>query len=207
VKFIAVTGIIGAGKSSVAQALSELSGFPLVKEAFGENPFLASYYDNPEKYAAQMQMWFLLRRLEQLDFLERGQVYVVDQPLGAFGFVFPKMQNHAGYLDSTITRSIISLYKEFERALEYSQYCVLLDVSIDMALERIKQRGREMEKSINDEYLMSLQRQYYDFIEHLDGNFQGITVSNNNDSSPRETAEAILALYNKGICESPVQTF
>lgn len=200
-KFIAVTGIIGAGKSSVAQALSKVSGFPLVPEDFGENPFLAPYYENPKRYAAQMQMWFLLRRLEQLEALSDG-TYVLDQPLGAFGYVFPVMQNHAGLLPPDATRSIITLWKQFESGFPYQQYCVLLDVDVETALARIKKRGRQMESNISEDYLTQLSKQYSKFFEDPGQKSTGITISNNDDSPVEQVAKDILALYHRGVSDT-----
>ncbi len=65
VRFLAIDGVIGAGKTSLARILAEALGANLVLEQFDENPFLSSFYRNPEAYAFQTQLFFLLSRIRQ----------------------------------------------------------------------------------------------------------------------------------------------
>lgn len=192
--FISVTGIIGAGKSSVAKAIAELTEYTLVEEDFGANPFLEGYYEDHAKHAAQMQMWFLMRRLEQLVALPDGQ-YVIDQPLGAFGYVFPMMQHNAGFLDVDVTDAIHRLWRYFEQSLDYTQFCVYLTVEVDEALKRIKQRGREYEQDISAEYLSNLGVQYDRFMNQRDFTIEGITIANDGERTAEETAAEVLKKY------------
>jgi deoxyguanosine kinase len=194
--FISVTGIIGAGKSSVASAIAEQTGYTLVEEDFGANPFLERYYEDHAGHAAQMQMWFLMRRLEQLEALPNGK-YVIDQPLGAFGYVFPMMQHNAGFLDVDVTRAIHQLWRYFEKSMSYTQFCVYLTVEVSEALARIKQRGREYEKDISEEYLSNLAVQYDKFMNQKDITIRGITVANSSERSAEETAAEVLKKYDQ----------
>lgn len=66
VKYIAVEGVIGAGKTSLAKKLSERLNAQLILEEFEDNPFLKDFYDDPKKFAFYTQMYFLLKRYKQL---------------------------------------------------------------------------------------------------------------------------------------------
>lgn len=65
IRHIAIEGVIGAGKTTLAQMLSEKLGARLVLERFEENPFLPKFYEDPEHYAFQTQIFFLLSRYKQ----------------------------------------------------------------------------------------------------------------------------------------------
>ena len=63
--FIAIEGVIGVGKTSLAKMLTEKLSAKLVLEKFEENPFLEDFYTDPERYAFQTQLYFLLSRYRQ----------------------------------------------------------------------------------------------------------------------------------------------
>ena len=65
IRFIAIDGLIGAGKTSLSKILAKALGANLVLEQFDENPFLPKFYENPKAYAFQTQLFFLLSRLRQ----------------------------------------------------------------------------------------------------------------------------------------------
>ena len=63
--YIAIEGPIGVGKTSFAKLLAERLTARTVLEQFEENPFLADFYDDPERFAFQTQLFFLLQRYQQ----------------------------------------------------------------------------------------------------------------------------------------------
>ena len=67
IRYIAVEGVIGSGKTTLAEILSKQINATLIKEVVEENPFLEKFYENPETYAFQTQLFFLLSRHKQLD--------------------------------------------------------------------------------------------------------------------------------------------
>ena len=62
--YVAIEGTIGVGKTSLAKLISERLGAKLVLEEFQDNPFLADFYEDPERHAFQTQLWFLLQRFQ-----------------------------------------------------------------------------------------------------------------------------------------------
>ena len=73
--YIAIEGVIGAGKTSVAAKLSEKLGAKLILETFEDNPFLERFYANKEVYAFRTQMFFLLERFAQLQELHQKELF------------------------------------------------------------------------------------------------------------------------------------
>src|SRR3972149_7580388 len=75
IRHIAIEGVIGSGKTSLAKKLGELLPAKLVLERFEENPFLEKFYDDPEHYAFQTQMFFLLSRYRQQQELLQADLF------------------------------------------------------------------------------------------------------------------------------------
>ena len=73
--YVAIEGTIGVGKTSLANLLSDKLGAKLVLEAFEDNPFLADFYDDPERHAFQTQLWFLLLRYQQQQDLRQVDMF------------------------------------------------------------------------------------------------------------------------------------
>ena len=63
--YIAIEGVIGVGKTTLARMLQPRFEAELQLEVFEENPFLADFYGDRERYAFQTQIFFLLSRYHQ----------------------------------------------------------------------------------------------------------------------------------------------
>ena len=75
IRHIAIEGVIGSGKTSLAKKLGELLPAKLVLERFEENPFLEKFYDDPDHYAFQTHMFFLLSRYKQQQELLQADLF------------------------------------------------------------------------------------------------------------------------------------
>jgi len=75
IHYIAIEGVIGAGKTSLASMLSERLSARFVQEKFEENPFLSRFYEDPEHYAFQTQIFFLLNRYRQQQELFQADLF------------------------------------------------------------------------------------------------------------------------------------
>lgn len=157
-RHIAVEGVIGAGKTSLALKLSEVLKARTVLEQFEENPFLDKFYDDIQHYAFQTQIFFLLSRfrqqqqLAQMDIFE--QVIVSD-------YLFEKDKIFA-YLnlqddELKLYESLVSL---LEKSIPKPDLVVYLQCSVDHLMTNIKKRGRKFERSISREYIQSLNEAY-----------------------------------------------
>ena len=75
VRYIAIEGVIGAGKTSLAKMVSERINARLVLEQFEENPFLERFYEDSDRYAFQTQIFFLLSRYKQQQDLFQADLF------------------------------------------------------------------------------------------------------------------------------------
>ena len=63
--YIAIEGVIGVGKTTLARMLRDTYNTDLLLEVFEENPFLSDFYGDRARYAFQTQIFFLLSRYHQ----------------------------------------------------------------------------------------------------------------------------------------------
>lgn len=165
-RYVAVEGVIGVGKTTLTQRLARSLEATAVLEVVEENPFLARFYDDPEAYAFQTQIFFLLSRYRQQ--LEVSQRDLFAGNLVA-DYLFAKDQIFAtinlGEDELALYRTIVPL---LEARLARPDLVVYLQASTDTLLQRIKRRGRPFEREISAEYLETLSEAYNHFFFHYD---------------------------------------
>jgi deoxyguanosine kinase len=158
IHYIAIEGVIGVGKTTLAQMLSDQLGARLVLEKFEENPFLPNFYKDPEHYAFQTQIFFLLSRYRQQQELFQADLFhshIVSD------YIFEKDKIFA-YL--TLRDDELKLYENLlstiEKTIPPPDLVIYLQSSNDRLLANIKKRGREMEKHMSDDYIKELNEAY-----------------------------------------------
>lgn len=163
-KYLVIEGNIGAGKTSLASRLAGETGSRLVLEEFSDNPFLARFYEDPGRYAFQLELSFLAERYQQIK-TELGQPdlfgqAVISDYFLAKSFIFSKhnLKNDEMKLFEKLF-SIINL-----QAPKPDLY-VYLHVPVEKLLENIELRGRSYEKNIRAEYLKEVQEGYFGFFK------------------------------------------
>ncbi|MEG8947097.1 deoxynucleoside kinase [Rosettibacter firmus] len=160
-RYIAIEGVIGAGKTSLAKKLSEKIGANLILEEFQENPFLEKFYEDRRKYAFQTQIFFLISRYKQLQLLNQQDLfskYIVSD------YIFDKDKIFA-YLN--LSGEELKLYDAIfpllERDIPKPDLVIYLQASIDRLMHNIKLRARSFEKNLTRAYLVELSEAYNDF--------------------------------------------
>lgn len=164
---IAVIGNIASGKSTTVEALSEELGLPAFRERFEENPFLAPFYSDPERYAERSQLWFtghIAENSRRAAGSARGSVVERMVPEVA-GVMTAELHNRA-FLAQPSYELILALSSTFTELLPRPDVVVHLDASPEVALERARLRARAMEASLDEEYLTSLRARYVSFVRH-----------------------------------------
>ncbi|MFT6959159.1 MAG: deoxyguanosine kinase [Polaribacter sp.] len=162
--YIAIEGNIGAGKTSLANLLSNQFNAKLVLERFADNPFLPKFYEDKERYAFPLEMSFLADRYQQLsDDLAQFDLFknfIVSDYYIFKSLIFAQVTlSKDEYL---LYRKMFNLiYKEITKPDLY----VYLYQNTERLLENIKKRGRVYEQNIESEYLKKIHDGYKNFIE------------------------------------------
>ncbi len=165
--FIAVEGVIGVGKTSLARRLADYLGGFVLLEHVEQNPFLADFYRDRRAYAFQTQIFFLLNRYrQQREFLQRDLFRgpVVSDYMFEKDSVFANIN-----LDDHELDMYNQIFTLMEREQPKPDRVIYLQATIDVLLERISHRGREFERDMDPQYLETLNEPYNYFFAHYAG--------------------------------------
>ena len=163
IRYIAIEGVIGVGKTSLATMLSKRLKAKLVLEKYETNPFLGKFYEDPERYSFQTQLFFLLSRFQQQQELTQYDLfnnYLVSD------YIFEKDKIFA-YLN--LQDDELKLYEKIvgyiEKTITTPDHVVYLQSSLERIVHNIKQRKRNIEENISEEYLKELNEAYNYFLK------------------------------------------
>lgn len=160
-RYIAIEGVIGAGKTSLAKKLSEKLSANLVLEEFEDNPFLEKFYDDRKRHAFQTQMFFLINRFKQQEQFNQEDLFT---EFTVADYIFDKDQIFA-YLN--LSGEELKLYESIfpllKRDLRQFDLVIFLQSSVDRLMYNIKKRNRTVEKYVTRSYIRDLSESYNNF--------------------------------------------
>ena len=168
-KFIVVAGNIGAGKSTLVELLSERLGLTPFFEPVSENPYLADFYEDMQRWAFQSQLFYLTRRLRiHRQLLDAQGSVIQDRSVYEDAEIFARNL----YLQQDINPRDFGVYQDLYQILitllPPPDLIIYLKTSVPVLSQRIAKRGREFEAEIPLEYLERLNELYEDWISKLD---------------------------------------
>lgn len=159
--YVAIEGSIGVGKTSLAKLISEHLGAKLVLEEFEDNPFLADFYEDPERHAFQTQLWFLLQRYQQQQDLRQIDIF---QNLVITDYMFVKDRLFASL---NLSEKEMSLYDTVANMMERNvirpDLVIFLQADTEKLMLNISRRGRDYEKNISEDYIDALNQVYNEY--------------------------------------------
>ena len=160
-RYIAIEGPIGAGKTSLARRLSARLGADLLLEQPAENPFLARFYQDMARYALPTQLFFLFQRARQLEPLAQPDMF--GRPTVA-DFLIDKDPLFARI---TLSGEELALYQSIYDALRprapAPDLVIYLQAQPQVLVERVRRRGAGYERGIGEDYLALLAEGYARF--------------------------------------------
>lgn len=159
--YVSIEGVIGVGKTSLAHLLEERLNAKLVMEKFDENPFLADFYLDPERYAFQTQLFFLLSRYRQQQELRQTDVF---HKLVISDYMFVKDRLFASLnLDEKEMSLYDSVAKILQKNILNPDLVIYLQAETPKLMERITLRGRDFEKNMSPDYIDALNQIYNEY--------------------------------------------
>jgi deoxyguanosine kinase len=163
-RFIAIEGVIGAGKTSLTKVLSNKMHAGTIYEEFEENPFLTKFYADPKKYAFHTQMYFLMSRYRKQR--EIAQIDLFNSRVIA-DYLFVKDRIFA---EVNLNEEEFALYDKIYAILAVDvprpDLVIYLQAGPEALYKRIRQRGRSYERDIDFEYIERLCEAYNTFFFH-----------------------------------------
>jgi deoxyadenosine/deoxycytidine kinase len=176
--YIAIEGVIGVGKTTLARLLQPAFEAELLLEVFEENPFLSDFYSDRERYAFQTQIFFLLSRYHQQ---RRGVKTILESGKTLFSdYTFAK--------DSLFARinlkgDELEMYKRVHEALAEKivmpDLLVYLCADTGMLMQRIASRDRSYERNMERSYIEDLNRAYEEFFSRPYEDTPVLTIDTN----------------------------
>lgn len=161
IKYIAVEGVIGAGKTALTKKLKSRLEAKLILEQFEANPFLENFYNDRKRFAFQTQMFFLINRFKQQEELNQEDLFT---NFIVCDYIFDKDKIFA-YLN--LSAEELKLYESvfplLSRNLRKPDLVVFLQSSIDRLMFNIKKRGRLIERNLTKNYIEELSEAYNHF--------------------------------------------
>lgn len=177
--YIAIEGVIGAGKSTLARKICHDLDLRMMAEPVDDNPFLALFYDDPKRWAACMQFFLLQHRYRQQMVAAHSDItHVLDRSLPG-DRVFAKLHMRYGNMHELEWKLYEQWYATMT-AVRSPFLMVYLEVDPQTALARVKQRARGVEGSVGLSYLADLHDEYTNLIREIESGkrewARGITV-------------------------------
>jgi deoxyadenosine/deoxycytidine kinase len=161
-KFIVIEGNIGAGKTTLSQLVARDYGCRLILEQFSDNPFLPLFYDNPERYAFSVELFFMTERHKQLQD-ELKQTNLFQQGVVADYFFVKTLLFAKNNLSEEEYRLFQRLFHILNAHFPKPDLLVYLHRPVEALLANIQRRGRSFESDISPGYLAHIQQAYLDF--------------------------------------------
>ncbi len=199
IMYICVEGVIGVGKTTLARMISDEFDFFSFLEVVEENPFLAKFYEDRERWAFQTQLFFLLSRYSQQSELMK---ILKAQRNAVSDYMFDKDRIFANMnLVGEQMKLYDKVFKILDSKVPKPDLIIYLKASVQTLMKRIAMRDRVFERNMDKEYISSLVIAYDDFFKRYEGKFITINADEVDFVQNREDFELIL----KAIRESGVE--
>jgi len=162
--FITIEGCIGAGKTTLAQKLAHDFNGKLILEEFESNPFLPKFYEDPERHAFPVELYFMAERFKHLKkLLSEADIF---KSFTVSDFLFQKSLIFAtNNLNEDESRLYRMLFDIINLSLPKPDIVLYLYSPVEKLQQNIRKRGREYEKNISNDYLEKIQQAYMEYFK------------------------------------------
>ncbi len=167
--FVLVAGNIGAGKTSLTERVGERLGWRTAYESVRDNPYLADFYQDMARWAIHLQLFYIGHRAEQHKGLYSApESAIADRSIYEDAEIFARALHHMGVVPDRDYDAYRRTFDLVVESLPKPDLLLFLDCPVDLLMQRISQRGREMERGITADYLSLLDRFYKEWLAGFD---------------------------------------
>lgn len=164
-RFIAIEGNIGTGKTTLCHQISNDFGAKLILEQFTDNPFLPLFYQNQERYAFPVELFFMTERHKQLQGDLPQQDLFSSTTIADYYFVKTLLFAKNNLKDEEF-RLFQRLFNVLNNTFIEPDLLIYLHRPVEELIRNINSRNREIEKDISEEYLTKIQNAYLEFFKN-----------------------------------------
>ena len=164
---IAVAGNIGSGKTTLTGMLAKHYGWDALYESVEDNPYLASFYQDMQRWSFNIQIYFLNSRFRQvLDIRQRKKDVIQDRTIYEDAYIFAPNLHRMELMASRDFENYASLFELMKKFLQPPDLLIYLKADVETLIAQILKRGRAYEGEISLSYLENLNKLYNNWIEN-----------------------------------------
>jgi deoxyadenosine/deoxycytidine kinase len=180
VKHVAIAGNIGAGKTTLTNMLAQHYKWEAMYEDTNTNPYLSDFYNDMNRWAFNLQIYFLNSRYQQILNIRKGNKTVIqDRTIYEDANIFAPNLHDMGLMQKRDFQNYFDLFQTMSSQVEAPDLLIYLRASIPTLVQHIHHRGREYEGSMSLDYLKRLNSKYENWISNYnDGKLLIIDVDN-----------------------------
>lgn len=166
IRYIALAGNIGAGKSSLTGLLARHFKWETYYESVDDNPYLADFYEDMRRWSFNLQIYFLSSRFRSMkSMLGVQRNFIQDRTIYEDVEIFAKNLYEMGLMSERDFTNYQALFTEMSDYLRPPDLLIYLRAQVPTLVRQIQQRGRDYENSIRIDYLERLNSLYEDWID------------------------------------------
>ena len=194
--FLAIAGNIGTGKTTLTKLLADKYNWQPYFEAANDNPYLDDFYKDMSRWSFPLQVFFLTNRVQvHKKILSDGGAAIQDRSIYEDYHIFARNLHDMGMLEKRDFVNYLALFQEVTAAVRPPDLIIYLRKSTSNLMSQIRNRGRDYEASISENYIARLNNYYEDWISDYELGKKLIIESDELDFVSREADfEKILAL-------------
>ena len=164
---IAVAGNIGSGKTTLTGMLAKHFNWEPTYESVENNPYLASFYEDMQRWSFNLQVYFLNHRFRQvIELRKRKRDVIQDRTIYEDAYIFAPNLHAMGLMPTRDFENYASLFELMTQFLQAPDLLIYLKADTSTLVKQISKRGREYENTIRLDYLQHLNERYDKWIDH-----------------------------------------
>lgn len=165
-RYLCIEGNIGAGKTSFCQLIHTDFNCKVVLEEFDDNPFLPYFYNDPERFALTVELFFMTERHKQLEKNLINQDLFYEFTISDYFFTKTLL-----FAKNNLSNEEFNLFNRLYTVMSQSfpkpDLLVYFHRNVDILMANIRKRGRGYENAITADYLLSIQNTYFEYFRNI----------------------------------------